>query len=142
MAITITRADVKRKCMISTDDNSYNAAIDDLISEMQPAIECFIAEEYLEDTSNMRLQAALKLGILELISAEFLEQMAREEGCADDFSIGSLNIAFRKDYGVQLRASGEARLQPYLKAQLPFMSDSAPKSSNAEAEPIFCEAQW
>ena len=39
MAISITRADVKRRLMIATSDTSYDSAVDSLISEMQPAIE-------------------------------------------------------------------------------------------------------
>ena len=142
MAIDITRADVKRKCMICTGDNSYDSAIDALISEMQPAIECCIADEHLENVSNTRLQAALRLGVLELIASEFLEQMTREEGAADDFSIGSLNMAARRNIGTEMRARGETRLQPFLKAQLPFLAESKPQSNTAGVEPAFCEAQW
>ena len=77
MAITITRAEVKRKCMIPAADTTYDFDIDALVAEMQPSIEYAIADEYLSDTGNTRLQATLKLGILEIVSGEFLQQLNR-----------------------------------------------------------------
>ena len=79
MAITITRADVKRKCMIATSDTTYDSAIDSLISEMQPALEYGIAPEYVADTGNTGLQATLKLGILEnkVLQPEQIDRLAK-----------------------------------------------------------------
>jgi hypothetical protein len=141
MAITITRADVKRKCMIPTSDTTYDSAIDSSIAEMQPAIEHSIADEYLSNTGDTDLQAALKLGILELISAEFLEQMTREAGAAEQFAIGGLTIGERKERGADLRTRGTARLDPYLKAMLPMMSESDAKSTTLDAESAFDEEE-
>ncbi len=116
MAITITRAEVKRKCMIPAADTTYDFDIDALVAEMQPSIEYAIADEYLSDTGNTRLQATLKLGILEIVSGEFLQQLNREAGASEDISAGGITIGARRDYGAALAAQGAERLRPYMKA--------------------------
>lgn len=142
MSITITKSEVKRKCMIPSADTTYDDAIDDLIDEMQPAVEHTIADEYLNDTGDTDLQAALKLGILELISAEFLEQMSREAGATEQFVVGGLTIGERKERGADLLARAKARLEPYLKAALPMMSESEAKSTTTDAEAVFADEEW
>lgn len=116
MAISITRAEVKRKCMISDSETAYDDHIDALIAEMQPSIEFSIAEVFLEDTENMKLQAALKLGMLEIISGEFLQQLYRELGAVESFKVGSITIGARREHGVRLIEQGTARLLPFREA--------------------------
>ena len=138
MAITITRADVKRKCMIPTSDTTYDASIDSLISEMQPAAEYIIADAYLADTGNIGLQAGLKLGVLEVISGEFLQQLARELGNLEQFSVGGVTVGEMKERGPVLVAQGAARLAPFLKSMQPMMSESEVSSTTTDVEPTFC----
>ena len=128
MAITITRADVKRKCMIATSDTTYDSAIDSLISEMQPALEYGIADQHLADTGNTGLQATLKLGMLEIISGETLEQICREVGASEEFTISGLTLGERKERGSALIQQGTERLVPYLKSG----SDIASTTEDAE----------
>jgi hypothetical protein len=116
MAITITKAEVKRKCAIPSGDTTYDSDIDSLISEMQPAVEYTIAESYLNDTGNTKLQSALKLGILEIISGEFLDQLCRELGASEEFKVGGVTIGERKERGQALIMQGAARLAPFLKS--------------------------
>ena len=67
MAISITTAEVKRKAGIDSAVTTFDTAIGALISEMQGPIEYSIADIYLADTNNQKLQATLKLGMLEII---------------------------------------------------------------------------
>ncbi|MDO8684907.1 MAG: hypothetical protein Q7N50_15695 [Armatimonadota bacterium] len=117
MAITIVKADVKRKLMIPSSDTSYDTSIDSLISETQPALEYGIEPSYLADTGNAGLQATLKLGILEVISGEFLEQLFREAGSTEEFSIAGLTFGERNQRGADLIQQGSERLAPYAKTQ-------------------------
>jgi len=144
MAITITRADVKRKCMIPTSEVAYDSAIDALISEMQSATEYTIADAYLSDTGNAGLQAALKLGILEIISGEFLQQLAREFGNMEQFSVGGVTVGEMKERGPVLIQQGAARLAPFFKSVQPMMAGSAVSSTTADEEPTFDleEKEW
>ncbi len=128
MAITITRAEVKRKCMIPASETTYDDDIDALISEMQPSIEYTIAETYLNDTGNTKLQAVLKLGILEILSGEFLQQLYREAGASEEFKVGSVTMGTRREYGSKLIEQGTARLRPFRKA-IDGLSDEAQLSS-------------
>ena len=137
MAITITRADVKRKCMIPTSETAYDSSIDSLISEMQPAVEYTIADEYLADTGSTGLQAALKLGILEVISGEFLGQLARELGNMEQFSVGGVTVGEMKERGPELVQQGAARLVPLLKSMQLMMSGSAISSTTEDTEQTF-----
>ena len=136
MAITITKVDVKRKCMIPASDTSYDSSIDSLIAEMQSAIEYGIGSAYLADTGNTGLQAALKLGILESISGEFLEQMCRETGASEQFSIAGLTVGERKERGMALMQQGAERLAPYLKSASMMMSETQIKSTTEDADRI------
>jgi hypothetical protein len=137
MAITITKADVKRKCMIPTSDTTYDPQIDSLIAEMQAAVEYTVADAYLSDTGSIGLQAALKLGVLETIAGEFLQQLAREFGNMEQFSIGGVTIGEMKERGPALVQQGAARLAPFLKSVQPMMAESAISSSTRETEPAF-----
>lgn len=136
MAITITKADVKRKCMIPSTDSSYDTQVDSLIAEMKPGIEYTIADAYLNNPDGS-LQAAITLGILEVISGEFLEQLSREPGASEQFTIAGVTIGERKEKGEQLKAQGQGRLAPFLKASQPMMSDSQVLSTTLNAENRF-----
>ena len=124
MAIAITKAEIKRKCMIPAADTSHDTDIDALIAEMQPSIEYTVGDEYLNDTTNAKLQAVLKLGILEIMGGEFLQQLYREEGASEVFSVGGMSIGSRPEHGSKLIKQGTERLSPYLKGV-----EAAPDSS-------------
>ncbi len=141
MAITIAVADIKRKAMISSSDTTYDSAITSLIAEMQGPIEYSIADNYLSATSNTNLQATLKLGILEVIAGEFLEQLRREFGSAEEASIAGVTIGASAVSGVDLVQQGATRLAPFLKSILPMMADSASISSTTDVEPEFSNDQ-
>lgn len=136
MAITITAADVKRKAMIASGNTSYDSAIASLITEMQAPLEHSVADIYLSD-STANLQATLKLGILEIITGEFLEQLRRELGSSEEFSIAGVSIGASAQRGVDLIQQGAARLAPYLKAALPMMADSVPASTTSDRDTEF-----
>jgi len=123
--------------MIDTSDTTYDNAITTLISEMQSPLEYSIAESYFNDTSNSKLQATLKLGILELITGEFMEQLRREVGNTEEFSIAGLSIGQIAQKGVDLIQQGATRLAPYLKSTLPMMSDTACSSTSIDSETAF-----
>ncbi|MGC8863844.1 MAG: hypothetical protein ACP5R5_13865 [Armatimonadota bacterium] len=135
MAITITTAEVKRKAMITTSD--HDAAIAALISEMQPALEYSIADAYLEAISNANLQATLKLGMLEVITGEFLEQLRREAGASEQFSVAGLAIGPAAQTGIDLIEQGASRLAPFLKNALPMMSENPAASTTSDDETVF-----
>lgn len=136
MAITITTAEVKRKAMIASADTTYDSAISSLITEMQAPLEYSIADVYLND-STANLQAALKLGILEIITGEFLEQLRRELGSSEEFSVAGVSIGASAQRGVDLIQQGAARLAPYLKGALPMMSDAVPASTTSDRDTAF-----
>lgn len=137
MAISITKVDIKRKCMISSTDTTFDGSIDSLIAEMQPAIEYSIADRYLTDTGNSGLQATLKLGILEIVSGEFLEQLAREAGATEQFSVAGVTVGEMKVRGPELVQQGTNRLTPFLKSVLPMMGETAITSNTVDTEPSF-----
>ncbi len=134
MAITITTAEVKRKAMISVSD--YDTSISALITEMQPALEYSIADSYLAATSDANLQATLKLGMLEIITGEFLEQLRREVGGAEQFGVAGLTVGLAVQTGVELIEQGATRLAPYLKSALPMMSENLPASTTSDGQYI------
>lgn len=135
----ITRADVKRRCMIAASDTSYDSAVDSLIAEMQPAIEHAVSDEFLNDTANTRLQAVIGLGILEIISGEFMEQMAAEAGAAESLSVAGFSIGEAKSRGAALVKQGWDRLAPYLKASLPMSAECSILSTTRETEMQFAD---
>lgn len=137
MAITVTKAEVKRKCMIPTADTTYDSEIDALISEMQPGIEFTIAEVYLEDTGNAGLQAVLKLGIVEIISGEFIRQLYREAGAAEEVKIGGVTIGARPEHGKALMEQGTARLRPFCRVIEGLSDDAAITSTSAYVDRTF-----
>ena len=144
MAISITAAEVKRKAMIASGDTTYDSDIGSLITEMQPAIEHSIADCYYDDTSDTKLQAALKLGILEIITGEFLEQLHRKIGASEQFSIAGVSLGASVERGLDLMQQGAVRLEPYLKSALPMMSDNLPASTTDGDDTVFAldEEVW
>ena len=120
MAISITTAEVKRKAGIDSAVTTFDTAIGALISEMQGPIEYSIADIYLADTNNQKLQATLKLGMLEIITGESIHQLRRETGATEQFTIAGVTIGPPADGGTDLIRQGGARLAPYLKRALPM----------------------
>lgn len=137
MAITILAADVKRKAMIADSDTTYDSSISSLISEMQGPLEFSIADCYLSDITNTSLQATLRLGILEIITGEFIEQIRRQRGVVEMFSAAGVSVGEWTQRGVDLIQQGATRLAPFLKGMLPNMSDSVSQNSTLNNEPIF-----
>jgi len=139
MSISITTADVKRKAMIVSTDTSHDSDITALIAEMQPAVEREINPVCLSDTADAGLQALLKLGILEIITGEFLEQLMRESGAGETFAAAGITIGSALRIGPDLVLQGKARLLPYLSASF----DSA-QSNTVDVEPVFSseEGVW
>ena len=141
MAISITKADVKRKLMIPTADVSYDSAIDSLIGELQPAVEYSIESSYLADTGNSGLQATLKIGVLEIVCGEFLEQLLREVGASEEFSIAGMTLGDRKERGAALLQQGTDRLATYLKAASSADVQLASTTVDSERE-LADESAW
>ncbi len=137
MAISITASEVKRKTGIDASDTTYDSAIGALILEMQGPIEYSIAGIYLNDTSNIKLQATLKLGMLEIICGEFIEQMRRETGATEQFGIAGVTIGPSGLSGIDLGRQGAARLAPFLKSALPMDFETHCSSTTADADTIF-----
>ena len=136
MAITITTDEVKRKAMIPSAVTTYDSAISALIAEMQGPLEYSIADQYLNDPT-VKLQATLKLGILEIITGEFLEQLRRELGNSEEFSAAGVTLGAPTQCGVELIQQGATRLAPYLKAALPMLSESGAFSTAEDQKPVF-----
>lgn len=137
MAISITVTDVKRKAGVDSADTTHDSAVESLISEMQGPLEYSIAGIYLSDTSNAKLQATLKLGIVEMIAGELVEQLRREIGATEQFTIAGLSVGPSAASGVELIQQGATRLAPYLKNALPMMSETACASSTIDQETSF-----
>ena len=144
MAITISVAEVRRKGGIADSITAHDSAISALITEMQSPLEYSLADQYLSDTTNTKLQATLKLGMLEMITGEFLEQLRREIGSTEEFSIAGLSIGESAQRGVDLIQQGATRLSPYLKSALPMVSESACSNSSTNDEKVFSrnEGVW
>lgn len=139
MAIVITKAEIKRKCMIPASETAYDSDIDALIAEMQPGIEYTIADSYLNDTGNSRLQALLKLGILEILSGEFIQQIFRKAGASESFKIGSLTIGARPQHGLKLIEQGQTRLCPFRKAVDDLLDVTQIASTNEDSDRVFTD---
>lgn len=137
MAITITTTEIKLKAAVAASDTSRDSAISALISQMQGPIEYSIADRYIADTSNSGLQATLKLGMVEIIAGEFVEQMRREVGASEEFSIAGVSIGPADRRGLDLIQQGATRLEPYLKCALPMMSESASRSTTSDDDTAF-----
>lgn len=137
MSISIVKADIKRKCRILSSDTSFDSDIDALIGEMQPGVEYTIADTYLNDAGNTRLQGILKLGILEVLSGEFLQQINRAVGEGGSFSIAGVTIGATPDHGAALILQGNARLQPFRTAIDGVSGETAALSTTSDREMQF-----
>lgn len=135
MPIAISATEVKRKAMIDTTE--HDAAISSLISEMQPPLEYSVDDRYRADTANAGLQATLKLGMLEIITGEFIEQLRRESGSTEQMSVAGVSVGASTLRGLDLVQQGATRLAPYLKAALPCLSDTASLNSRSDPETAF-----
>jgi len=115
MSLTITRARVKEKCGVA--DGSYDAAIDNLIAEMAPAIEYVIRDQHLDDP-DPKVQATLVLGATEIVCGEFMAQRLREPGAYEATVTGGVETRPLWSSPVDpagLKAQGYRRLGPFLK---------------------------
>ena len=139
MAISITAADVKRKAGIESANTGYDTAIGSLITEMQGPLEYSIADSYLNATSDTKLQATLKLGMLEMIAGEFVEQLHREIGATEQFGIAGVTLGASSASGVNLIQQGATRLAPYLKSALPMMSETQSSNSTSDRNLVFAD---
>lgn len=115
MAISITVSEVKDKLLIASADTTYDTPIDNLIDLLQPALESELDPTLLADSSSA---AAIKQGMLEVISGEFANQRRREPGYAEDIAVGTLKIATNAVDGSALILQGRERLLPYLGSSL------------------------
>ena len=137
MAISITTAEIKRKAGIEAETTTFDTAINALISEMQGPVEYSIADIYFADTNNQKLQATLKLGILEIIAGECIQQLQRETGAFEQFSIAGVTIGPPANCSSDLIKQGNARLAPYLKSALPMDYETRCISSATDSELFF-----
>ncbi len=118
MGLTVTRARVKEKCSIA--GSTYDATIDNLISEMTPVIEYAVRDEHLNDTANAKLQNTLTLAATEIVCGELLEQLHREQGAMERVRLGDFELwppdadAWKGALGI--KGHGWARLSPYMKS--------------------------
>lgn len=116
MGLSITQAEIKEKAGITVAD--YDAQITNLIDEWTPVIEFAIEDQFLADTGNVGLQATLNLGARELIAGEFLAQLLRSPGAADEVRLGSTVVKpayWRLADPHGLKSQGLLRLGVFLK---------------------------
>lgn len=139
MAISITAAEVKRKAGVDSANTAYDTSISSLITEMQGPLEYSIADAYIDDSSDAKLQATLKLGMLEMIAGEFVEQLRREIGATEQFGIAGLTMGSSSATGTDMIQQGATRLAPYLKGSLPMMADTSSSSSTIDEDLVFSE---
>jgi len=116
MAISVTRDDIKRRCMLSTSE--YDTKIDDLRDEMVNALNYALLPEH-RDTGDTALQDLLNLAALEIICGMFMDQLALQPGWSESFSMAGLDIHAFEAAGGNLIAQGYQRLAPYLRDERP-----------------------
>lgn len=112
MVLTVSRDRIKERCGLTTTD--FDDAIDNLISDLQPAIEFSVQEAFLNDTSNAGLQSLLTYAALEILTGEFLCQLWRAPGASEKISICGLTLDAPEQPDDQV-AKGWERLKPFLK---------------------------
>lgn len=138
--MTIAVDDVKRKCAIAAEETGFDDAIEDLIDEMQPAIERTLDPVYLNDEQDSGLQALLRLGVLELIAAEFLSQRSREPGFAEEFQVGGVRVGPFWERGKQLLELGTARLAPFRRSLADASGETRVLATDAPAREFTAES--
>ena len=133
MSISIAASDIKRKAMVPTSNTQHDTSINSLITEMQAPLEYSISSEYII-SSDSGLLATLKLGMLEIITGEFLEQLKRETGNTEAFAVAGITIGASAVQGIDLINQGYKRLTPFLKDSSPLSDDSGILSSSVDVE--------
>lgn len=141
MSITIpsvTKVEVKERANIT--ESTYDTAIENLISLMEPGLQYAIDPTYSE-TSDTNLQKLLKEGILEQIAGETLCLKARGWTPEDAVSVGGISVdpagmATHPDFkmGQELIARGEARLRPYRRREDPELSEANQVLTSADSD--------
>lgn len=116
MSLIVTTAKVKDRAGIT--GTAYDTKISSLIVDWVATLEHAIEASYINDVGNTGLQATLNLGATEMVTGEFLAQLAREPGGSEGLYFGWLEVRpsfqnLNDPYG--LKAQGAMRLQPYLK---------------------------
>ncbi|CAN5639465.1 hypothetical protein BH11ARM2_BH11ARM2_25150 [soil metagenome] len=106
--MTVLRDDVKSRC--GETGTGSDAAIDDLIDSIVPALEAGIDPAWLDDAS---VAPILDLGALEIVTGEFLLRRKRVPGGGESLEVDGLAVRPPHDDGLDLKAHGEARLIPY-----------------------------
>ncbi len=104
---------VRERCGLP--DGAQDGRINGLIGEMVPALVRLFDPAALADDT---LHPLLNLGATELVAAEMLGLLFREEGARDLVVLGDLRIEPRPDDGAALRALGERRLAPFVRPDL------------------------
>lgn len=99
MSLSVTTTRVRAKAGLT--DTSFDTQIADLIAEQVPAIEATLIGVYGPEAD---------LGATELVAAELLDQLNRQDG---EVQVGELHIGGESTN--ELRAQGMARLAPYRK---------------------------
>ncbi len=95
--MTVSTSSLRTK--VGLEDSSQDAVLAALVAEQVPALEATLAV-----TSGPEVE----LGIMEIVAAEYLDQVARSCG---EVQIGELKVGVESS--AALRARGEARLAPY-----------------------------
>lgn len=111
MALSVSRARVKEKCGIANAD--FDDTIDNLILEITPVVEQLIRADALDDPA-VGVQSTLTLAATEIVTAEFLLQIARAPGAAETICMGNLRLEPNIEPARRMLASGYDRLVPYL----------------------------
>ena len=116
--LTVDKTRVAKK--LKLDPTEHEGNIDALIAEMLPLISLKIETEYLE-TADANIQSILNLGATEIVTGEYLKEMANSEEDSDSFTAGIVKVGENK--AVQNRGkranewieSGWSKLKDYLK---------------------------
>ena len=120
--LPITSADLKPLLALQITDTAFDAALAELLTTAQAAIEYMLDPAVLAASAgNAGLGALLKLGVAEMLAGEFLRRQARALGATDDFHIGPLTVSASKtdnqaQLGERLVLLGLKRLEPFGRA--------------------------
>ena len=137
MTLSVNTADVRRKSMVS--DTSYDSMISALISETVPVIEYTIADKHLA-SNDVNLKATLNLGALEIVTGDFIEQLIRDVGYKEGFTMPGITLEESKVSGADLIQQGWNRLTPYLKDSAE--SEGLRCITDAEDDFTFAGSNW
>jgi hypothetical protein len=135
MPLTLSTARVKEKLGISHTD--YDAAITTMIADWLSVLNYAIDAEFLDDMSNAGLQATLFLGALEVVAGEVAAYIARLPGMSEAIEVEGLTltpIGVTRAQWLDLRVTGWAKLQPFLKKELAGWPPEVAGSGNSKWE--------